>query len=352
MCSTTGVDLEAGSRVIVCADRGGVGKALIGRLEKLGVETLVIDDTPTASALTGRIERWVSEKPVQGIYWLPALDVESPFTEMDLGAWREATHVRVKLLYTAARATYEQIGAKGTFLVSATRLGGKHGYDDTGAVAPLGGAVAGFTKAFKREKPEALVKVVDFGAGRKTATFADCLIEETRRDPGVVEVGYQDGHRWTIGLEERPLDSDTTTGVELDGDSVFVITGAAGSIVSAITGDLAAVSGGTFHLLDLAPAPDPNDADIQKFTADREGLKRDIFERLKSSGERATPKNVERELGAIERRHAALTAIQSVEAAGGTAHYYSVDLTDGEGVAAAMKDVAATSGRVDVLLHA
>ncbi|MCK4774764.1 MAG: SDR family NAD(P)-dependent oxidoreductase, partial [Candidatus Krumholzibacteria bacterium] len=139
---------------------------------------------------------------------------------------------------------------------------------------------------------------------------------------------------------------------ELDGDSVFVITGAAGSIVSAITGDLAAVSGGTFHLLDLAPAPDPNDADIQKFTADREGLKRDIFERLKSSGERATPKNVERELGAIERRHAALTAIQSVEAAGGTAHYYSVDLTDGEGVAAAMKDVAATSGRVDVLLHA
>ncbi len=352
LCSATGVDLEAGSRVIVCADRGGVGKALIGRLEKLGVETLVIDDTPTALALTGRIERWVAEKPVQGIYWLPALDVESPFTEMDLGAWREATRVRVKLLYTAARATYEQIGAKGTFLVSATRLGGKHGYDDTGAVAPLGGAVAGFTKAFKREKPEALVKVVDFEAGRKTAAIADRLIDETRRDPGVVEVGYHDGHRWTIGLEERPLDSNTTAGVELDGDSVFVITGAAGSIVSAITGDLAAASGGTFHLLDLAPAPDPNDADIQKFTADREGLKRDIFERLKSSGERATPKNVERELGAIERRHAALTAIQSVEAAGGTAHYYSVDLTDGEGVAAAMKDVAATSGRVDVLLHA
>ena len=37
----------------------------------------------------------------------------------------------------------------------------------------------------------------------------------------------------------------------LDKNSVFVITGAAGSIVSAITADLAAASGGTFYLLDL-----------------------------------------------------------------------------------------------------
>ena len=42
--------------------------------------------------------------------------------------------------------------AKGPFLVSATRLGGLHGYDDAGAVDPLGGSVTGFTKAFKREK--------------------------------------------------------------------------------------------------------------------------------------------------------------------------------------------------------
>ena len=36
----------------------------------------------------------------------------------------------------------------------------------------------------------------------------------------------------------------------LDRDTVFLITGAAGSIVSAITADLAAASGGTFYLLD------------------------------------------------------------------------------------------------------
>ena len=43
----------------------------------------------------------------------------------------------------------------------------------------------------------------------------------------------------------------------LDNRTVFAVTGAAGSIVSAIVADLAAASGGTFHLLDLTPEPDP-----------------------------------------------------------------------------------------------
>ena len=82
-----------------------------------------------------------------------------------------------------------QLGPSGTFLVTATRLGGYHGYDQAGAVAPLGGAVTGFTKAYRRERPEVLAKTVDFPVGRKTAALADALIEETLRDPGAVEIG-------------------------------------------------------------------------------------------------------------------------------------------------------------------
>ena len=56
--------------------------------------------------------------------------------------------------------------------------------------------------------------------------------------------------------------------------------------------DLATASGGVFHLLDLASAPDPDDADLERFAHDREGLKLELFERLKASGERATPAKV------------------------------------------------------------
>ena len=133
---------------------------------------------------------------------------------------------------------------------------------------------------------------------------------------------------------------------------MFVVTGAAGGIVSAITADLAAASGGTFYLLDLVPEPDPENPDLQRFVSDKEGLKRDLFARMQARGERATPAMVEKELAALERAQAALKAIDAVRAAGGTAHYFSVNLTDAEAVAKVIDQVRERSGRIDVLLHA
>ena len=133
---------------------------------------------------------------------------------------------------------------------------------------------------------------------------------------------------------------------------MFLVTGAAGSIVSAITADLAAASGGTFYLLDLVPEPDPANPDLERFVTDKEALKRDLFARIQARGERATPAMVEKELAALERAQAARAAIDAVRAAGGDAHYYSVNLTDGEAVAKVVADVRERSGRIDVLLHA
>ncbi len=350
-CVPTGVTLDESSRIVVMLDEGGVGKALLKRLDKIGAATLAIDDAPSADELKARLDEFAEGGDITGVYWLPGLDTEPAIAELDLDGWREHLRRRVKLLFETMRHAYDQVGAEGTFLLSATRLGGLHGYGPDGATAPMGGAVTGFTKAFKREKPDALVKAVDFPASRKTAALADALIDETLSDPGAVEIGRKDGHRWTIGITEQPLPEEPA-GITLDSDSVIVVTGAAGSIVSAITADLARASSGTFHLLDLTPEPDRNDSDIAAFGEDRDGLKRTIFERLKASGEKATPAIVERHLAGIERSHAALATIQAIEAAGGTAVYHSVDLTDGGAVGAAMQRVADDHGKVDVLLHA
>jgi acyl transferase domain-containing protein/NAD(P)-dependent dehydrogenase (short-subunit alcohol dehydrogenase family) len=351
LCKETGVTLAEGSRVVVMLDQGGVGQALVTRLQKRGVEALVIDDAPDAETLRERLEAFAATGAVTGVYWLPALDEEAPVEQMELSGWRESLRVRVKLLYTTARTLYESLAGTGAFLVAGTRLGGQHGYDEAGAVAPLGGAVTGFVKTLKRERPDALIKAVDFAASRKTASLADRLIDETLRDPGIVEVGYRDDLRWGITFEVQPI-PETGDGMKLDSESVFVITGAAGSIVSAITQDLASASGGVFYLMDLVPEPDRGDDDIRRFVSDKEGLKRDIFERLKASGERATPAMVEKELAKLERAHAALTAIQAVENAGGTAHYSSVNLLDAEGIRRVIETVRERHGRIDVLLHA
>ena len=332
LCKPTGVLLEAGKRVFVMPDGSGVAEALTGRLRALGVEVV-----ESAEALAAA--------PVAGVYWLPALDDEGPLAGMKPEAWREALDLRVKSLYRTMRAQY------GGFLVSATRLGGRHGYDDAGATAPLGGAVTGFTKTYKRERADALVKAVDFECTAAPAEIADRLIDETLRDPGAVEIGYQGGCRWTVGLEEWPI-APGQTGMTLDRNTVFVVTGAAGSIVSAITADLAAASGGTFYLLDLVPEPDRTNPDLARLSNEKEALKRDLFARIQARGERATPALVEQELAALERAAAARSAIDAVRAAGGTPHYYSLNLTDAAAVAKVIADVRSAHGRIDVLLHA
>jgi NAD(P)-dependent dehydrogenase (short-subunit alcohol dehydrogenase family) len=336
-CRATNVTLGRGSRVVVMSDGGGIGKALVDQLTKIGVETLVIDPALEGDGLRQRLAGWRQEGSIKGVYWLPG--------------WRQAIDVRVKRLFTTMRELYEEIGRPGTFLVVGTRLGGQHGYDEAGALAPLGGAVVGFAKTFKRERADALVKAVDFGPSRTTTALAKLLMAETLRDPGVVEVGYKAGRRWTVGLVEEPLPTGLDE-TKLGKDSVFVVTGAAGSIVSAIVADLATASGGTFYLLDLVPEPDPSNPDLELLTRDPESLKRRLFERLKAAGERATPVQVERELAALERAEAALAAIRAVEGAGGTARYISVDLLDAEAVERAIAEVREQHDRIDVLLHA
>ena len=351
MCKPTGVTLDAGRRVIIMPDKNGVGEALEKRLKTMGVEILRIDDGQDAESLTTILKEWLNAGPVQGVYWLPALNHEGKISEMDLATWHDNLRARVKNLYTTMRVLYEPIAKPGTFLVSATRLGGQHGYDEAGAVAPLGGAVVGFTKTYKRERTDALVKAVDFEAAHKSSEIAEILVEETLRDPGAVEIGYKAGQRWTVGLQEQPA-ADGRPGLTLGNDTVFLITGAAGSIVSAITADLAAASGGIFYLLDLVPEPDPSNPDLKRFVTDKEALKRDLFGRIQARGERATPALVEKELAALERAQAAQSAIDAVRAAGGTAHYYSVNLTDADSVDKAIQQVRERSGHIDVLLHA
>jgi acyl transferase domain-containing protein len=353
-CLPTGVALD-GARVVVMLDEGGVGDALVKRLTKAGATALPLDAGITTDDLLARLDGWLSDGPIAGVYWLPALDDDGDLADYDLDQWRESLRRRVKALYATMRALFDT----SPFLVAATRLGGYHGYDDAGATNPLGGGVVGFTKSYKKERPDALVKAVDLPASRKTAAFAEQLIEETLSDPGCVEIGLVDGMRFGIGFTARAFparghaDGDAAdTGMVLDTDSVVLVTGAAGSIVSAITADLAAASGGTFHLLDLTPTPDPADPDLAAFREDRDGLKSTIAERIKAAGDRPTPVAIERELAGYERLDAALTAIQAVEAGGGTAHYHSVDLTDADAVAAVMDDVRERSGRIDVLLHA
>ncbi len=334
-------------RVVVCRDAGGVADELRTLLAARGVEVLMIDGTPSRDDLEAQLRSWREVGPLTGVFWLAALD-QVDVAALDPDSWVDALRRRVKLLATTMRVLYDDLTA-GRFLVSAVRLGGHFGYDAAGAQDALGGATSGFTKALARERADALVKVIDVSSSAAAADVAAALLAETAHDPAVTEVGYANGLRWSVGLAEVDIEPDPARA--LDQDDVFVVTGAAGSIVSAITADLAAASHGTFHLLDLTPEPDPDDPDLERFKDDHDGLKTDLAQRIAERGERATPALVERELARLERSRAALDAIRAVRDAGGTVHWYQADLTDAAAVRASVQAIVERSGKVDVLLH-
>ena len=350
-CVPTGVVLGDDVRVVVMRDEGGVADALLKALATAGVTALPIDPATPTEQILKSLEEWRSQGEIAGVYWLAALDDEGPHSSLDLAGWREALRRRVKALYATMRRLYDD----SPFLVTGTRLGGYHGYDEAGATAPMGGGVSGFAKSYKRERPDALVKAVDFPAGSTTTDVAELLVAETLRDPGCVEVGHADGQRWGVGLAPQafpPQDAPAEGAMSLGPDSTVLVTGAAGSIVAAITADLARASGATFHLLDLTPEPDPADPDLKQYVEDRDAFKSVLAARIKERGGRPTPVAIEKELARFERLTAALTGIDAVREAGGTVHYHSVDLTDADAVREAVARVRETTDRIDLLVHA
>jgi malonyl CoA-acyl carrier protein transacylase len=350
VCAPTGVRLAAGTRVVVAADEGGVAAALSDRLAALGVEVVPVDPALDAGALTELLVRTRSAGDVDGVFWLPAVDVEPPLEWLDPVAFHEQARRRVKSLHETMRTLCAAGAGSGPFLIAGTCLGGLFGLDAAGASAPLGGAVAGYAKAYKKERPGATVKSVDFEPDAATGAVAEALIEEAVRDPGVVEVGRHQDLRWTVALEERPA-ADGAPGLELGTDTVFVVTGAAGGITSAIVADLAAASGGTFHLLDLAPLPRRDDGNVALLRAGRERLRAALIEEARARGDKPTPAAMDRELFAVERAEAALRAVEAVEAAGGRAVYHSLDLRDANAVTAALTELRGCAGGI-VVVHA
>ncbi len=91
VCKPSGVTL--GSRVAAwssCPTKAAWQRRLAQQLQAKGVEVLAIEDAHDPDALTKRLQGWLAAGPVQGVYWLAALDYEGPISTMDLPTWHEA----------------------------------------------------------------------------------------------------------------------------------------------------------------------------------------------------------------------------------------------------------------------
>ena len=127
--------------------------------------------------------------------------------------------MRVKLLATTMRVLYDDMTAGHLPRQRRAARRASSATTQPGAQDVLGGATSGFTKAFARERTDALVKVVDVATDAAAEPMSpSCCSPRPPAIRGAVEVGYADGLRWGIGLADatrwsptRPARSGPTT---------------------------------------------------------------------------------------------------------------------------------------------
>ncbi|MHC1783772.1 MAG: SDR family NAD(P)-dependent oxidoreductase [Anaerolineaceae bacterium] len=338
LCLPTGVSLE-GSRVLILTGRDKTAAALAKKLAALKAEVLLVNTgEPHESAL-----EWIGKGPVLGMYCLTALDADPNWDGSREETWANALKEKLEPLFQLAKTL-----PANSFLVSATRMGGLHGFMQ--AANPLGGAVGGFTKAYRRERRGALARVVDFETKASADFIADCLIQETLRDPASLEVGREKGLRYAISLMPQTANPNPTTG--FSSASVFVVSGGSGGITSSVVEDLARRSKGSFYLLSRTSILDVNPDDLKNLKADRTGFKQALFSRLSAGGGKVSPVQVEEKLAALERAGATRDLLERVRKLGGKVEYIQCNITDPASVSAAVGQIAQAEGRVDYLIHA
>jgi malonyl CoA-acyl carrier protein transacylase len=346
VCRSTDVVLNEETRVVVVKDQGKVSTSLLRRLRGRKVQVLVLEAAQSEDEMMEKLNPWLEDGAATGVYFLPGLDIETPFQQMTAKEWQTTLNLGVHTLYALMRNLPNQ-----PYLVCATRMGGLHGFSVEGASAPMGGSITGFTKAYSRERVDSFVKVVDFEQHLDDSVVAARLIDETVRDPGVVEVGWENDLRYGIAVVDQDLPSDKN--YELKAGSVFLVSGGTGGITSPIIMDLAESTKGSFHLLGRTALPDPSDPDLGRLKEDIRGLRKDLMERMAAeSKSKVTPAQVERRLSALTRGAATLEMMASVKSAGGNASYYICDVVDAEAVRQVIDKVVKAEGRVDVLIHA
>ncbi len=86
-------------------DNGGVGRSLVEQLQQRGATVLTIDEPLSPAALEEQIKTWLAAGPIDGVYWLPALDVEPAIDQTRSGGMaRTQSCAREESLHDDARS--------------------------------------------------------------------------------------------------------------------------------------------------------------------------------------------------------------------------------------------------------
>ncbi|MGK2906240.1 MAG: SDR family NAD(P)-dependent oxidoreductase [Desulfuromonadales bacterium] len=250
----------------------------------------------------------------------------------------------MQLVEPALNAAADRSGA---VLATVSRLNGRFALPGGGPVTDaLSGGLAGLAKTAGQEWPEVTCKAFDLAADLDDADrTAEMLLSELLCD-GEQEVGFSSQGMYTLCLVDEsltgePLDSPVSYG------DVVVISGGARGVTAEVAVALAASSRATLLLLGRSTAPQAEPAWLSSLVSEAE-IKKAVIANAKGP---LKPREVGQACREILGKREIRGTLQRIKAAGGQAIYRSVDLRDGDAVAAIITDIRDEYGPIKGLIH-
>lgn len=341
-----------GGCVLILDDGAGSADKLAERLEGRGItaETFPHDirNERSASELVnglrgrrGRIAALVDLAPL------------APVQPENLGeGFRERFDTELLTLLNVARFVESDLRESGGKVLSAGRMGGCYGLEMPAEATwwPGAGATGGFVKSLAREWPEVGCRTVDFEAEAPLEHALDLIVAELLTEDDSLEVGYRNGERLTLSVEEAPIDAPAT-GARLDRDSVVLVTGGGGGINAETAIELAKHSPARFIITGRSALASTEEPPAIAAATTARDLKAALIEQCRAEGRKPVPSEIEAQYRSIEKARELRSALSRLEATGSQVEYQTVDASDRAAFGALIDDIYARYGRLDGVIH-
>ncbi len=273
---------------------------------------------------------------------LAGLVISAPSVGAD-DLFLENAFVLLKSAAPALRQAGESGG--GALFATISRLDGAFGCgSDTDIIDPISGGLAGFSKTAAREWPEVFCKAIDVERFADPTAMAGAVAAELFR-AGPVEVGLTPGKRIALALTEVST-AETTVDTLAEGE-VVIITGGGRGVTAATAIALSKAFRPFLVLLGRSPEPAAEPAWLNALTEEAQ-IKKGIIEQ---AGGKLHPRDIEERYRGVLAGRELRTNLAKIEAAGGKAVYYSLDIRDAGQVRNLLTRIRKEHGQVRGIVH-
>jgi NAD(P)-dependent dehydrogenase (short-subunit alcohol dehydrogenase family) len=213
------------------------------------------------------------------------------------------------------------------------------------------GAITGLLKTVDVEWPEVRVKVVDLCFEEPVSDLADHLMAEIQTDDNLVEIGYHNSHRISLGLVDSPLVDRAEDLLQIDPSWVILVTGGARGITAAVAQALSRHYRPTLILVGRSPLPLEKESDVTARLKHPKDIKSTLAAGMKSRGEPATLAKVEATYRQLLKDREIRANIAAIKNAGANVEYHQVDVRNEKSFGNLIDKIHANYGHLDGIIH-